>query len=188
MLGWLVKKRIAAFEKNFDYDAEYMRDMYTASPRAFWKFAKITAMSEHREDVPKEAWYAAKLTATLAEDCGPCTQLVVKMAERAGVKPEALRAIVTGNEAAMPEDAALGWRFAKSVLARDIAESDRLREKIIDRWGRRALVSLALTIATSRVYPALKYGLGHGHACVRLQIGGAQLPVRPEAQAAKSGR
>ena len=110
------------------------------------------------------------------------------MAERAGVKPEALRAIVTGNEAAMPEDAALGWRFAKSVLARDIAESDRLREKIIDRWGRRALVSLALTIATSRVYPALKYGLGHGHACVRLQIGGAQLPVRPEAQAAKSGR
>jgi len=48
MLGWLVKKRIAAFEKNFDYDAEYMRDMYTASPRAFWKFAKITAMSEHR--------------------------------------------------------------------------------------------------------------------------------------------
>ena len=188
MLGWLVEKRLAAFEKSFDYDVEYMRDMYATSPRAFWKFSKILKLSEHREDVPKEAWYAAKIVATLAEDCGPCTQLVATMAERAGVKPETLRAIVTGNEAAMPEDAALGWRFARSVLARDIAESDRLREKVVDRWGRRALVSLALTIASSRVYPALKYGLGHGHACVRLQIGGAELPVRAEAQAAKSGR
>jgi len=50
MLGWLVKKRIAAFEKEFDYDMEYARDMYSASPRAFWKFSKILALSEHRED------------------------------------------------------------------------------------------------------------------------------------------
>lgn len=188
MLGWLVKKRIAAFEKEFDYDMEYARDMYAASPRAFWKFSKILGLSEHREDVPVEAWYAAKIAATLAEDCGPCTQLVVTMAERAGMKPETLRAIVTGNEAAMPEDAALGWKFARSVLARDIAESDRLREKVVDRWGPRALVSLALTIASSRVYPAVKYGLGHGRACVRVRVGGAETAVRGEGLAAGAGR
>jgi hypothetical protein len=182
MLGWLVKKRIAAFEKEFDYDMQYARDMYSASPRAFWKFSKILALSEHREDAPKEAWYAAKIAATLAEDCGPCTQLVVTMAERAGVKPEALRAIVTGNEAAMPDDAALGWRFARSVLVRDLAESDRLRGKVVDRWGRRGLVSLALTIASSRVYPAVKYGLGHGRACLRVRVAGSDTPVRAEAQ------
>jgi hypothetical protein len=188
MLGWLVNRKIAAFERNFDYDMEYARDMYAASPRAFWKFSKILALSEHREDVPREAWYAAKIAATLAEDCGPCTQLVVTMAERAGIKPETLRAIVAGDQAVMPENAALGWQFARSVLARDIAESDRLREKIVDRWGRRALVSLALTVASSRVYPALKYGLGYGHACVRLRVGGAELPVKAEARAAGSGR
>ncbi len=184
MLGWLVNKRLAAFEKDFDYDVEYMRDMYAASPRAFWKFSKILKISEHREDVPKDAWYAAKIAATLAEDCGPCTQLVVTMAERSGVKPETIRAIVSGNAAGMSEDAALGWQFAQSVLARDIPGSDQLREKIIDRWGRRALVSLALTIASSRVYPAVKYALGHGHACVRLKIGGSELPVQAKARAA----
>ncbi len=188
MLGWLVRRKIAAFEKDFDYDMQYARDMYSASPRAFWKFSKLLALSEHRQDVPCEAWYAAKIAATLAEDCGPCTQLVVTMAERAGVNPETLRAIVTDNEAAMPKDAALGWRFARSVVARDIAESDLLREKIVDLWGHRALVSLALTIASSRVYPAVKYGLGHGRACLRVRVAGADTPVRTEVQGAESGR
>jgi len=116
MLGWLVRRKIAAFEKDFDYDMQYARDMYSASPRAFWKFSKLLALSEHRQDVPCEAWYAAKIAATLAEDCGPCTQLVVTMAERAGVNPETLRAIVTDNEAAMPKDAALGWRTKRCPL------------------------------------------------------------------------
>ena len=187
MLGWLVEKRLAAFEKNFDYDMDYMRDMYSASPSAFWKFSKILKISEHREDVPRAAWFAAKIAATLAEDCGPCTQLVVTMAERSGVQPEVLRAIVAGDETRMGEDAALGWKFAQSVLARDIAASDRLREKIIDRWGRRALVSLALTIASSRVYPAVKYALGHGRACVRVKIGGNEMTVHGEARAANTG-
>ena len=184
MLGWLVERRLAAFEKNFDYDVDYMRDMYSASPKGFWKFSKIQKISEHREDVPLTAWFAAKIAATLAEDCGPCTQLVVTMAERRGVRPETLRAIVDGDEAGMGEDAGLGWRFARSVLARDIAESDRLREKIVDRWGRRGLVSLALTIASSRVYPAVKYALGHGRACVRVKVGGEEMAVRAGARAA----
>lgn len=188
MWGWLVKKRIRAFEKEFDYDMEYARDMYSASPRAFWKFSKMLALSEHREDVPREAWFAAKIAATLAEDCGPCTQLVVTMAERAGVKVEVLRAILAGNAAGMSEDARLGWLFARSVLGRDVPESDLLRERIVDRWGRRALVSLALTIASSRVYPAVKYGLGHGRACVRVRVGGAETAVSGEARAAQAGR
>ena len=188
MFGWLVQKRLAAFEKAFDYDMEYVRDIYSASPRAFSKFSKIFGLSEYREDVPLTAWFAAQIAATLAEDCGPCTQLVVSMAERRGVRTGLLRAIVAGDEAAMGEDAGLGWRFARAALARDIAESDRLREEIVDRWGRRGLVSLALTIASSRVYPAVKYALGHGRACVRVKVGGDEMAVHSKARAAGSGR
>lgn len=124
MLGWLVRRRIAAIERAFDYDMSYARDIYDASPRAFFRFSKILGISSYREDAPKEAWYAAKLAASLSEDCGPCTQLVVKMAERDGMSPAAIRAVLFGDEAAMPPDTALGFRFAKSVLHRDIATSD----------------------------------------------------------------
>ena len=186
MFGWLVKKRLDAFQKSYDYDVDYLRDMYAASPRAFWKFAKLQSVSSHHEDVPPDALFAAKLAATMGEDCGPCTQLEVTMAERAGVKPETLRAIVSGNAAAMPENAALAWNFAQAVMARDIAQSDQLREKIIDRWGRRALVSLALAVASTRVFPTLKYALGHGRACSRVRVAGTELAVKGEAPAARS--
>ncbi len=177
MLGWIVRRRIAAFEHDFDYDMSYAKDIYEASPRAFFCFSKILGISSYREDAPKEAWYAAKLAATLAEDCGPCTQLVVKMAERDGMSSAAIRAVLTRDEAAMPPDTALGLRFAHAVLRRDIAESDRLRREIITKWGRTALVSLALTIASSRVYPSVKYALGHGHACTKVSLAGAEVVV-----------
>jgi AhpD family alkylhydroperoxidase len=148
------------------------------SPRAFWKFAKITGMSEVREGVSKEAWYAAKIVATLTEDCGPCAQLVVQMAERAGVSAVALRAILAGDASKMPADAALGFNFAKAVLRRDIEESDRLRAEIVSRWGKKAFVSLALAIATSRVFPSVKYAMGHGHSCTRIQIGEENVAMR----------
>jgi hypothetical protein len=86
----------------------------------------------------------------MAEDCGPCTQLVVTMAEREGVSPHTLRAILAGDRAALPPDT-LGFRFARAVLERDVAEADRLRSEVVSRWGRKALVTLALTIAASRV-------------------------------------
>jgi hypothetical protein len=178
MLGWLVRRRMAAFERDFDYDMSYARDIYAASPRAFFRFSKILGISSHREDAPKEAWYAAKLTAALTEDCGPCTQLVVKMAEREGVSAAAIRAVLIGDEAAMPPDASLGFRFAQAVLRRDMAESDRLRREVVTRWGRKALVSLALTIASARVYPSVKYALGHGHACTKVSLAGTEVALR----------
>jgi hypothetical protein len=177
MLGWLVKRRLASFEKEFNYDPRYVLDIYEVSPRAFFRFSWMSGLAAHREEVSKEAWYAAKLIATLAEDCGPCTQLVVTMAEREGVSPASLRSVLDGNEAGMPPDAALGFKFAKAVLQRDIAEADRLRTEVVSRWGKKGLVSLALTIAASRVFPAVKYALGHGHACTQLNLAGSEIAV-----------
>ena len=36
MLGWLVRRQIAKFERNCDYDFTYARDIYDASPRAIF--------------------------------------------------------------------------------------------------------------------------------------------------------
>jgi hypothetical protein len=181
MLGWIVKRRLNTFTRSFNYDTSYMSEMYDASPRAFWKFSKVATLSQHREDVPKEAWYAAKIVATLAEDCGPCAQLVIDMAARAGVSGPAHRAIVNQDERAMPPDAAQGYTFARAVLARDLAGSDRLRAQAETRWGHRALVSLALAIASSRVFPAVKYALGHGRACSKIRIEGVDVPLARQA-------
>ena len=180
MFGWLVRKKLDAYEREFDYDTSYLRDIYAASPRAFWRFSKFVGLSTYREGAPYDAWFAAKLVCTLAEDCGPCTQLVVTMAERAGVNAATLRAILASDEAAMSTDATLGYRFSRAVLSRDVALGDRLREEIVSRWGQKAVISLAFALASSRVFPTVKYALGHGKACVRVRVAGANAPLHRE--------
>jgi hypothetical protein len=150
--------------------------MLDVSLRAVLAFNRIMPMSRYRYDVPKEAWYAAKIATAQSEDCGPCTQLAVTMAERAGVDPNVIRAVVNREPGAMSADAALGFRFAMATLAHDMA-ADEYREEIERRWGKHALVSLAFVIASARVFPTVKYALGHGKACQRIVVAGAATPA-----------
>jgi hypothetical protein len=130
-----------------------------------------------------EAVYAAKLTTAAAEDCGPCAQLAVTMAEREGVPAETLRLIVAGAVESLPPGAALGMRFARAVLAR-APELDDLRAEVVQAWGRPALVTLTFAIAATRVYPLVKYALGHGRACQRLRVAGVEVqPARAPTRA-----
>ena len=171
MIRWVLRKAIGKFERDWNYDAGYMRDIVDASPRAAWLFSRVTALGQFRRDVPIDAWCAAGIAAVRHEDCGPCTQLGVTMAERAGVNPEILRAVLTDNVDAMPPEVALAWRFTQATLAHDAA-ADEYREVIVKRWGSRALVSLAFAITAARIYPTIKYALGRGKACTRVVVGG----------------
>src|SRR3954470_1088172 len=174
MIRWALRKAIGKFERGWNYDAGYMHDIIDASPRAAWLFSRVTVLGRFRRDLPADGWCAAGITAVRHEDCGPCTQLAVTMAERAGVSPAVLRAVLADNPDAMPPDVLLVSKFTRATLAHDAA-ADEYREAIVKRWGRRALVSLAFAITAARIYPTVKYALGHGKACTRIVVGGAPI-------------
>ncbi|WP_421930655.1 hypothetical protein [Phenylobacterium sp.] len=176
MLRALLKGQIDKMERVWGYDASYMRDVLRASPMSFLKFGFVSQMVD-RKAAPAAALAAAGIAGTLAEDCGPCTQISVDMAAAGGVKPAILRAILAGDEAAMGETAALAWRFAQASLARDMAAADPLRDEIVRRWGDKGLVAIGLALTTARMYPTLKYALGHGRACSRVTVAGEAAPV-----------
>jgi hypothetical protein len=180
MIRWFLRRQIAAFARTWNYDASYMQDLLDADPRAVWAFSKVMGVSQYRKDVPAAVYYAAKITGTMAEDCGPCTQLAIDMAARAGVGAATLRAIVSGDLAAMPDDVALAVRFTRATLRHDW-EADTLREDVVLRWGKRGLISLAFAITSARLFPTVKYALGHGRACMRVTIAGEHRPILQEA-------
>jgi hypothetical protein len=78
----------------------------------------------------------------------------------------------------MGEAAALAYRFANAVIDRDMETADPLRDEILTRWGKAGLVDICLAITTSRMYPTLKYGLGHGKTCSRVVVAGADAPLK----------
>ena len=181
--AWL-SRWIDGFEKTWGYDASYMRFLLAASPGSLVKFSFVTGVVD-RKAAPAEALAAAGLAATLAEDCGPCTQIGVDMAAAQGVQPAVLRAILAGDEAAMGEAAALAWRFARASLARDMERADPLRDEIVRRWGDKGLVAISMALMTARMYPTLKYALGYGKACSKVRVAGEDVtPVAPIALAA----
>jgi hypothetical protein len=171
MMKWMIRRKLAAFEREHDYDASYMREVLATDLGAFLKFARATAIGTYRKDVPLDVYFAVTLTSSMHADCGPCTQLGVGFALQAGVAAPAIAAIVAGDEAAMPPGVALGVRFARAVLARD-PSADQWREEILRRWGPRALLALAFGMMAVQLYPTLKYALGHGEACTRLVVAG----------------
>jgi hypothetical protein len=184
MVKWLMHRGIRAFEQQWRYDAGYLHELVDADPRAAWSFQRATALGRYRKDVPLDALAAAGLTAVRAEDCGPCTQLSVAMAEKAGVAPAVLRAVLADDVAAMPDDVALAWRFTRATLKHD-PSADGYRQEIRRRWGPRAVATLAFAIITSRLFPTVKYAMGHGQACTRIVVGGAPLSVGAAAQTSR---
>ncbi len=176
MLKWLIRNRLAAFERTFEYDMSYARDILDTDVGAFLAFARVQKMGTYRKDVPVDVHYAAKLVGLMAEDCGPCTQLVVTMALREKVDPKQLSAVLRGDDEALSEDVWLGVKFARASLAHDPA-ADALRDTIVAKWGQRALISIAFALTMSRVYPTIKYALGHGKTCERVVVAGAPIVV-----------
>ena len=169
MLKWLMHKGIAAFERKWQYDASYLHEIIDVSPRAAWMFSR-----------------AAVITAVRSEDCGPCTQLGVQMAEKSGVDPKVLRAILAEDVAAMPDDVALAWRFTRATIDHD-PTADEYRAEIARRWGPRAVISLAYAILASRTYPTVKYAMGHGKTCQRIVVAGAPAPLSAIVPAVQRG-
>jgi len=176
MLRWFLRRQIAAFQAAWNYDASYMLEVIDADPGAFMKFGKVLGIARYRKDVPVAPYCAAGIVGAMAEDCGPCTQLAIDMAEREGVDPAILRAVVTRDFVAMPFEVALAARFAEASL-RHAPETDELREEVLRHWGKRGLISLAFAVTASRLFPTLKYALGHGRSCTRLKVGGEVQPV-----------
>lgn len=171
MFKSLMLAAIGRMEKRYDYDATYVRDLAEASPRALMAFRGVQTLSGYRQGAPAAALTAAALVATMGEDCGPCVQIGVKMAQENGVPAQVLRGVLTGNFSLMGPDASLAYSFAKASLERDLGLADPLRDEVLRRWGPRGLAAIALAMASARVYPTIKYAMGHGKACSRVTVG-----------------
>jgi hypothetical protein len=175
MLKWFIHRKLAAFEKDFGYDASYMHHVLDTDFGAFVKFARATEIGKYRKDVPIDVYTAVGLVGVIKADCGPCAQLGVTMALRQGVPGATIARILRGNDEEMTEPTRLGAKFARAVLARDAAIADEAREQLQLRYGPRAVVSLGLALVASQMYPTFKWALGYGHACQRIQVEGISI-------------
>lgn len=180
MRSWIARRTLRAFATRYGYDVGYLEMLLTESPSAFFKFAPLMKASAHREVAPVAASFAAKITGALAEDCGPCTQLVVDMALEAGMARDQIEAVLRHDPRAMNDTTRLAFRFADAVVRR-AAEEDEFRDAVRAQWGQKGVIDLTLALQMGRMFPMIKAGLGFARECRRVTVDGHDVDVVKQA-------
>jgi hypothetical protein len=180
MRSWIARRSLRAFAKRFGYDVSYLEMILNVSPSAFFKFAPLMKAAAHRESVPVDASFAAKIVGALAEDCGPCTQLVVDMALEAGMAKDQIEAVLRRDPRAMNDATTLGFRFADAVVRR-ASEEDEFRDAVRAQWGQKGVIDLTLALQLGRMFPMVKAGLGYAKECRRVSVSGHNVDVVKQA-------
>jgi len=180
MRSWIARRSLRAFARRYGYDVSYLQMMLDQSPVAFFKFAPVMKAAAHREAVPIDASFAAKIVGALAEDCGPCTQLVVDMALEAGMAKDQIEAVLRRDVRVMNDAATLGFRFADAVVRRS-ADDDEFRDAVRTQWGQKGVIDLTLALQMGRMFPMVKAGLGYAKECRRVTVDGHNVDVVKQA-------
>ena len=169
MLAGLVESRMAANERRIGVSFDWMRKLYRTAPRAFWRFIGFMPLAGHRRAASVEAIAVARLVGVLSEDCGPCVQFTVNAARLEGVAPEVLRAVLDDRALDLSPELSLAMAYAKSIVHHDNDMAMNI-ELVRVRLGEAVLAELALAVASARVFPTVKRGLGYDIACSKVTI------------------
>lgn len=180
MYKYFTKHRILRFGERYGYDVGYMLHILETTPDVMTAFNALSKLASYRKRTPVAAHVAASLLGALTEDCGPCVQLTVDMAQDSAMASDQIEAVLTGDQAAMSADTALGYRFASAVIARSTDE-DAARDAVRSAYGDAAVIELTLACQVVRVFPMVKAGLGYGKSCSRIDIGERQITLAKEA-------
>ncbi len=155
---------LARAERELGGSVDWMRHVLDASPRAFRRFLAFLWLAGYRRAAPADAWHVAALVATRGEDCGPCVQIALNLARKDGVPREVLLAVLEGRHDDLPAPLADAARFADAIVTRNGLEQAP-RERLRGLWGDAAVVELSFAVASARVFPTAKRGLGFATSC-----------------------
>lgn len=170
MMRWFVNSQINKLEAQLGESIEYLRILVKGTPWLFWKYLGLIVLSAHHRHCPKNALHMARIAAAQVEDCGPCVQINVNFAQGEGIPVSLIQGALDGG-AGLPEPERTAYEFGRSV-AHNTDDLDIARQRAVEVFGDKAVHDLAIAVATARVYPVIKRGLGVAQSCsiVRPQI------------------
>lgn len=157
------RQALQGFGRHFDYDVGYLLELMDASPEAFRAFEAAMPMARVQKSAATEALHIAKIAAMRAQDCGPCTELGLKIAREAGVAETVIQGALRGGKGLDPEQREL-HDYARAVALNEELVPELL-PRLKMRLGEVALAEIAVNIVGMRLYPTLKRALGHAKSC-----------------------
>ncbi|QDT68127.1 hypothetical protein MalM25_10410 [Planctomycetes bacterium MalM25] len=155
---------LKSFSAAYEYDTEYLETLLAEAPGAFWAFEGAQGASSFRQAAPLDAHYVARIATMQVEDCGPCTQLNLRMAIEAGVERSLLDNLLHAPEK-LPQPLQDVRDHARAVAGAEELDPARV-QRLRAHYGDEAFSELAVVITGSRLYPTLKRALMKNERCL----------------------
>ncbi len=152
---------LAIFDKTSPGENGWYHEVARAPGHAFEKFVNFMPATLHRHDAPVDLFHAARIGATLVEDCGPCAITAANGALADGLSRDIVNQLLSSRP---PAELAQAFAFGQAIAAQS-AEALELGDQIEAGHGRIVRLELAMTAAMVRAYPAIKRGLGLTKSC-----------------------
>lgn len=153
---------LMAMDRTAPGETDYLHRIAALPGGALEKLQHFMPASAHRHVAPADLFAMARIGATRAEDCGPCTLIAARLAVQDGVPPDVVQAAL--DQALPAGNLAQAYAFGRAVSL-GTADHAALGALIAERHGDAVRDELALGIAMIRAYPALKRGLGIAQSC-----------------------
>ncbi|MFN7167566.1 MAG: hypothetical protein ACK4NV_10985 [Pannonibacter sp.] len=165
MLKSMLMAQTRQFGRRYAYDTTFLEDLVAQDLTGGLKLGLAMPFLDHRFGLPAAAYFAARFVTADAGGCGDCAELVLKLAEEAGVARHRLLPLLGAEVGDVVEpDLWLAAAFARAVL-QDSPDQLDLGERVLDRFGRRGRIGIAAAIASEQVYTVIKRGTGHALQC-----------------------
>ena len=162
------QQSINTFGETYQYDVTYMHKLYDVSPQGYRLFENVLPMAAYHHKLPTDAYYVAKIETIRDEDCGPCLQLSIDMAQEAGISADLLR-VALDPDTPMDEPLEDIRQFTRAVV-RNKPQDKAVAKRVRKRYGEEGLAELALCIASCRIFPTIKRAMGYDKSCSLVKV------------------
>jgi len=160
---------LEGFASHYDYDTSYMQNMLKEAPAAFETFEAFLPMASYSNKIEMDVLFVAKITAMQKEDCGACLQLTVDMAREAGVNKDLIKEVLFNEGKNLKEALKDVYAFTLAVVSKEEVDKN-LYDKMKESYSKEIMVELALAIAATKIFPAVKRVLNNFESCSLIKI------------------
>ena len=173
MMKWLIGRKLSAFEKKYDYDTSYIRELLDIDFKAFLAYLRAARIGAYKRDVPGIVHSASGSSSQPARTAGRARSSGFRWRSNAGIRRRSSERCSRTTWRGCRRTC--GWASASRAPC-----SRTSRGRRSARGDRGALGAARAPVAGVRgergpLYPTIKYAMGHGKACQRVQVG--DLPV-----------
>src|SRR6185369_5719659 len=108
LLTWMLRESEKYIGK---VDMAYAYHLRDVAPWSLVRYSFIKVVEGPRKITSPEIYHTVGLAAAMVEDCGPCVQIHLNLAQREKVSAEILRNLVAGKLDQVPRDVAIAFQY-----------------------------------------------------------------------------